>query len=149
LAFPGRVHFGGCTRLLEKRAVEGKLLVLKFASQGLVVFSIIVNHPGWLDNRHCRNDRVKTYAADRGAGCDRATNLRRKVTTAIHHAKYFVEHRENLGLRARTCQCGLKVPRGFGDVTRNRSVLQDKKAKAASRGTLLAARYLYRVADLF
>ena len=31
-----RVHFGGRTRLREKKAVERELLVLKFASQGLV-----------------------------------------------------------------------------------------------------------------
>jgi hypothetical protein len=36
LAFPGHVHFGGRTRLLEKKAVERELLVLKFASQRLV-----------------------------------------------------------------------------------------------------------------
>jgi hypothetical protein len=57
----------------------------------------------------------------------------------------FAEHRVNFGLRARRCQCGLKVPCSFNDVAGNRSVLQDKKAKAASRATLRAARYSRRI----
>jgi hypothetical protein len=100
--------WAGAPASSKKKAVEGKLLVLKFASQGLVdltpagIIRIIektVEAVAIVKPARVINDRVKTYAADRDAGCDRATNLRRKVTTAVHHAKYFVEHRENLGLR--------------------------------------------------
>ena len=70
---------GGRTRLLEKKAVEGELLVLKLASQGLVdlapagIIRIIektVETVAIVKPARVINDRVKTYAAARDAGGD-------------------------------------------------------------------------------
>ena len=135
----------------SKKAAERELPVLKFASQGLVdlapagIIRIIektVEAVAIVKPARVINDRVKTYAADRDAGCDRATNLRRKVTTAVHHAKYFAEHGvSKFWAEGTYMSMWAKSAARFWRCYEESELLQDKKAKAASRGTLPAARY--------
>jgi hypothetical protein len=146
--------WAGAPASSKKKAVEGKLLVLKFASQGLVdltpagIIRIIektVEAVAIVKPARVINDRVKTYAADR-------LRSRNEPPPEGHDCgpscKIFCGASRKSWAAARTCQCGLKVPRGFGDVT-GIGAPPGQKSEGGEPWNAARRPILHRVADLF